>query len=112
MNVRDPSRRPDLAPPAAAEIKSLRAQLEAAHAAQRQQAEVVRKYESRWAQLKASARRKQQLKDQQAAAAAQLGSSQAQAPPQLAAAPGSPSGAAAPPRRAHFGALVHSFAAG
>ena len=81
MNVRDPSRRPDLAPPAAAEIKSLRAQLEAAHAAQRQQAEVVRKYESRWAQLKASARRKQQLKDQQAAAAAQLGSSQAQAPP-------------------------------
>ena len=91
MNVRDPSRRPDLAPPAAAEIKSLRAQLEAAHAAQRQQAEVVRKYESRWAQL---------------------GSSQAQAPPQLAAAPGSPSGASAPPRRAHFGALVHSFAAG
>ena len=55
---------------------------------------------------------KQQLKDQQAAAAAQLGSSQAQAPPQLAAAPGSPSGASAPPRRAHFGALVHSFAAG
>ena len=51
--------RPDLPADAAKEVADLRRQLEAAHAARRQQAELVRKYETRWAQLKASARRKQ-----------------------------------------------------
>ena len=51
--------RPELPADAAKEVADLRRQLEAAHAARRQQAELVRKYEQRWAQLKASARRKQ-----------------------------------------------------
>lgn len=51
--------RPELPADAAREIADLRSQLERAHAARRQQAELVRKYEQRWAQLKASARRKQ-----------------------------------------------------
>uniref|UniRef100_A0A6S9TUF3 Uncharacterized protein n=3 Tax=Chrysotila carterae TaxID=13221 RepID=A0A6S9TUF3_CHRCT len=57
--------RPELLPTAAAEIKALRQQLDELHATRRQQAEQVRKYEQRWAQLKASARRRQQLKEQQ-----------------------------------------------
>ena len=52
--------RPELQESAAREIADLRKQLEGAHAARRQQAELVRKYEQRWAQLKASARRKVQ----------------------------------------------------
>lgn len=63
--------RPELAADTAAEISDLRRQLEGAHTVRRQQAELVRKYEQRWAQLKASARRKQQA--QQAAATAQQG---------------------------------------
>ena len=57
--------RPELDPTAAKEIVDLRRQLEAAHTARRQQAELVRKYELRWAQLKASARRKQAQQAQQ-----------------------------------------------
>lgn len=57
--------RPELAANAATEIADLRRQLEAAHTAKRQQAELVRKYEQRWAQLKASARRKQQAQQAQ-----------------------------------------------
>jgi len=52
---------------AESEIRSLRAQLEAALDGQKQQAELVRKYEKTWQTLKASARRKQQLKAAQAA---------------------------------------------
>ncbi len=57
--------RADLSPQAATEVRHLRQQLEQAHSARRQQAEVVRKYEQRWAQLKASARRKQAQQQQQ-----------------------------------------------
>lgn len=57
--------REDLSPQAATEVRHLRQQLEQAHSARRQQAEVVRKYEQRWAQLKASARRKQAQQQQQ-----------------------------------------------
>ena len=60
--------RPQLLPEAESkEIADLRGQLEQAHAVRRQQAEQVRKYEQRWAQLKASARRKQAQQSQQAA---------------------------------------------
>ena len=59
-------RSPALPPSPAAEIADLRSQLEAAHAVRRQQGEQVRKYEQRWAQLKASARRKQAQQTQQA----------------------------------------------
>ena len=59
--------RADLADAAAQEVASLRAQLEAAHGAHRQQAALVLKYEQRWAQLKASARRKQAQQAQAAA---------------------------------------------
>lgn len=59
--------RPALPAAAAQEIADLRSQLEAAHAVRRQQAEQVRKYEQRWAQLKASARRKQHQQSQQGA---------------------------------------------
>ena len=51
--------RPELPPDAAKEIADLRRQLEASHTARHQQAELVRKYEQRWAALKASAKRKQ-----------------------------------------------------
>ena len=56
--------RPELDEGAAKEIADLRRQLEGAHAARRQQAMLVRKYEQRWAQLKASARRKVQAQQQ------------------------------------------------
>lgn len=60
--------RPQLLPEAESkEIADLRSQLEQAHAVRRQQAEQVRKYEQRWAQLKASARRKQAQQSQQQA---------------------------------------------
>ena len=65
--------RPEVPPDASKEIADLRRQLETAHTARRQQAELVRKYEQRWAQLKASARKKQQ---------AQAQAQQATAPPQ------------------------------
>mmetsp|Transcript_25070 Transcript_25070/g.50898 ORF Transcript_25070/g.50898 Transcript_25070/m.50898 type:complete len:362 (+) Transcript_25070:78-1163(+) len=67
--------RPQLPPSSAQEIADLRSQLEAAHAVRRQQAEQVRKYEQRWAQLKASARRKQAQQSQQALHKGALGGS-------------------------------------
>ena len=67
--------RPQLPASSAQEIADLRSQLEAAHAVRRQQAEQVRKYEQRWAQLKASARRKQAQQTQQALHKGALGGS-------------------------------------
>jgi hypothetical protein len=105
--------RPDLSPAAAAEVRTLRAQLDAAHAAQRAQSALVRKYESRWAQLKASARRKQVLKEQQAAAGhAPAGGAAEEAQRQSAHAEPSPLAGQQPPRRAHFGMMTQSFAPG
>lgn len=63
--------RTDLPTDASKEIADLRRQLEAAHAARRQQAELVRKYEHRWSQLKASAKKKQQAQQEQQAQAEQ-----------------------------------------
>ncbi|KAL1493504.1 hypothetical protein AB1Y20_017209 [Prymnesium parvum] len=62
--------RPDLSQSGAAEIEELRAQLDEAHRARRGQAELVRKYESRWRHLKASARQKQAMNELKQPAAA------------------------------------------
>ena len=56
--------RVDVSAAVAAELQTMRLQLETSHETKRMQAEQLRKYERRWAQLKASARRKQMLKEQ------------------------------------------------
>lgn len=75
QEVQAAPRSPALPPSSTAEIADLRSQLEAAHAVRRQQGEQVRKYEQRWAQLKASARRKQAQQTQQALHKGALGGS-------------------------------------
>ena len=60
--------RPELTADAAKEIRDLYKQLNNAHNKQRQQGELVKKYEQRWAQLKASARKKQALQAAEKAA--------------------------------------------
>lgn len=56
--------RPDLPSDTAAEIDSLRRQIKEAHETRRKEADLVRKYEQRWAELKASARKKKQQQAQ------------------------------------------------
>lgn len=58
--------RADLTPEAARELTDLRRQLETAYGIRRRLEERVRKYESRWEELKASARRKQAKQQAQA----------------------------------------------